>query len=49
VDLENVSSVVAFANKFKEDGGRLDIFVHNAAVAQRKYTVNEEGYETTCV
>jgi len=47
VDLGNFSSVIAFADRFERDGGRLDILVANAAVAQMKYATTVDGWEET--
>ncbi|KAG6913520.1 hypothetical protein DXG01_006207 [Tephrocybe rancida] len=47
VDLSDFSSVTAFADKFEQDGGRLDILVENAALATKKYTKTVDGWEST--
>ncbi|KII83704.1 hypothetical protein PLICRDRAFT_180056 [Plicaturopsis crispa FD-325 SS-3] len=47
VDLSKYSSVLAFADKFEKDGGRLDIVVYNAGVLPLKYTASPEGWEMT--
>ncbi|KAG6826512.1 hypothetical protein H0H92_015524 [Tricholoma furcatifolium] len=47
LDLNELSSVIEFADKFEKDGGRLDILVHNASVAVEEYTVTSDGWEST--
>ncbi|GLB39563.1 putative protein CC1G_02706 Coprinopsis cinerea okayama7 130 [Lyophyllum shimeji] len=47
IDLSEFSSVVAFADKFEKDGGRLDILVENAAIATQTYETTRDGWETT--
>ncbi|KAG6877071.1 hypothetical protein C0993_010531 [Termitomyces sp. T159_Od127] len=47
VDLSEFSSVVAFADKFEKDGGRLDILLANAAVLPGKYMSTSDGWERT--
>ncbi|KAG5643888.1 hypothetical protein DXG03_009518 [Asterophora parasitica] len=47
IDLTNFSSVVAFADKFEKDGGRLDILLANAAVSPVDYTATPDGWEST--
>lgn len=47
VDLSEFSSVVAFADKFEKDGGRLDILLENAAVLPGKYVSTSDGWERT--
>ncbi|GLB43401.1 putative protein CC1G_02706 Coprinopsis cinerea okayama7 130 [Lyophyllum shimeji] len=47
VDLSQFSSVVSFADRFEQDGGRLDILVESAAVIQHTYQPTADGWETT--
>ena len=47
VDLAQLDSVLQFADKFEKDGGRLDLLVYNAAVAEWKYSKSVDGYELT--
>ncbi len=47
VDLSSFSSVLEFANKFKEEP--LDILVMNAGVVPEKYTITKDGWEITYV
>lgn len=51
VDLASYQSVLAFAERFKKDGGRLDVLLENAAVApvMGNTTLTKDGYEETCV
>ncbi|KAF7365359.1 hypothetical protein MVEN_00407900 [Mycena venus] len=46
VDLTEFASVQRFADKFAQDGGRLDILVANAAVILNKYEETKDGWET---
>ncbi|KAJ7707119.1 short-chain dehydrogenase [Mycena metata] len=46
VDLADFTSVKRFADKFEQDGGRLDILVANAAVILPKYEATKDGWET---
>ncbi|KAF8074677.1 hypothetical protein FPV67DRAFT_1409312 [Lyophyllum atratum] len=45
IDLAKFSSVVAFADRFEKDGGRLDILVENAACAPVNYESTPDGWE----
>ncbi|KAJ3535194.1 hypothetical protein NMY22_g6598 [Coprinellus aureogranulatus] len=45
LDLAKFSSVVEFANKFQNGGGRLDILVANAAIMPNKYKLTSDGWE----
>ncbi|KAJ7756225.1 hypothetical protein B0H16DRAFT_1315267 [Mycena metata] len=47
VDLAEFASVTRFADKFEQDGGRLDILVENAARAQLKYEPTKDGWESS--
>ncbi|KAF6753523.1 short-chain dehydrogenase [Ephemerocybe angulata] len=47
VDLSKFSSVIAFADKFEKDGGRLDIVVMNAAIETTVYETSTDGWEST--
>ncbi|KAJ7733420.1 hypothetical protein DFH07DRAFT_928832 [Mycena maculata] len=47
IDLANFESVQQFADKFKRDGGWLDIFVANAAIGTSKYEPTENGWESS--
>ncbi|KAG6918156.1 hypothetical protein DXG01_016141 [Tephrocybe rancida] len=47
VDLSKFSSVVAFVDRFEQQGGRLDILVANAATITPEYSVTEDGWETS--
>ncbi|KAJ6580743.1 hypothetical protein B0H19DRAFT_1112261 [Mycena capillaripes] len=46
VDLADFSSVKGFADKFEQDGTRLDILVANAALVAEKYEATKDGWET---
>ncbi|KAJ7893281.1 hypothetical protein B0H13DRAFT_2037540 [Mycena leptocephala] len=46
VDLADFESVKQFADKFEQDGGRLDILVENAAIVTDKYEPTKDGWET---
>ncbi|KAJ7459715.1 hypothetical protein FB451DRAFT_1563441 [Mycena latifolia] len=46
VDLAEFASVKRFADKFEQDGGRLDILLANAAVILPKYERSTDGWET---
>lgn len=45
LDLAKFASVIAFADKFEQEGGRLDILVANAAIAVDKYKLTSDGWE----
>ncbi|KAJ7756205.1 hypothetical protein B0H16DRAFT_694862 [Mycena metata] len=47
IDLADFASVTKFADKFEQDGGRLDILVENAARAQLKYEATKDGWESS--
>jgi retinol dehydrogenase 12 len=47
LNLSSFASVVAFINKFKQDGGKIDIFVANAAVVVPHYVRTVDGWEET--
>ncbi|KAG6918158.1 hypothetical protein DXG01_016143 [Tephrocybe rancida] len=47
VDLSKFSSVVAFVDKFEQEGGRLDILVANAATVTSEYSTTSDGWETS--
>ncbi|KAJ7493234.1 hypothetical protein B0H11DRAFT_2190852 [Mycena galericulata] len=47
IDLADFESVKAFATKFEQDGGRLDILVENAAVAITEYKPTKDGWESS--
>ncbi|KAJ7861310.1 hypothetical protein B0H14DRAFT_537850 [Mycena olivaceomarginata] len=47
IDLADFSSVKSFADKFEQDGGRLDILVLNAGVTKRTYEATKDGWETS--
>ncbi|KII92884.1 hypothetical protein PLICRDRAFT_37683 [Plicaturopsis crispa FD-325 SS-3] len=47
VDLSKYSSVVAFVEKFEQDGGRLDIAIFNAGVLYMEYAASPENWEMT--
>ncbi|KAJ7286170.1 hypothetical protein C8J57DRAFT_1461364 [Mycena rebaudengoi] len=47
VDLADFGSVRQFADKFEQDGNRLDYLVLNAGVANFKYEPTEDGWETS--
>ncbi|KAG6918159.1 hypothetical protein DXG01_016144 [Tephrocybe rancida] len=47
VDLSRFSSVVAFIDKFEQQGGRLDILIGNAAAMTSDYSTTEDGWETS--
>lgn len=49
IDLGSFSSIIAFAERFENDGGRLDILVMNAGVATPLYEATADGYESTYV
>jgi len=46
LELSSFASVVAFADKFEKDGGKLDVVIINAAVADVKVTRTGDGWET---
>ncbi|KAJ7466926.1 hypothetical protein FB451DRAFT_1483841 [Mycena latifolia] len=46
VDLADFASVKRFADKFEQDGGRLDILVENAGISTSKYAPTKDGWET---
>ncbi|TFK54182.1 NAD(P)-binding protein [Heliocybe sulcata] len=46
LDLSRFASVVAFADRFEKEGGRLDILVMNAGIAVQDYQ-EMEGWEST--
>ncbi|KAJ7664768.1 hypothetical protein B0H17DRAFT_1091568 [Mycena rosella] len=46
IDLADFASVKSFADKFEQDGGRLDILVENAGVAPTAYEASKDGMET---
>ncbi|KZP30514.1 NAD(P)-binding protein, partial [Athelia psychrophila] len=45
VDLGSFSTIVAFAEQFNKDDGRLDILVMNAGVFVMKYEATADGFE----
>ncbi|KAJ7094120.1 hypothetical protein C8R44DRAFT_835401 [Mycena epipterygia] len=45
IDLADFESIKRFGDRFKKDGGRLDILVANAAVESRNYTKVNDGWE----
>ncbi|KAJ7440475.1 hypothetical protein B0H11DRAFT_1750732 [Mycena galericulata] len=47
IDLADFESVKQFANKFEQDGGRLDILVENAAVVNFKFEPTTDGWESS--
>ncbi|KAF7357966.1 NAD(P)-binding protein [Mycena venus] len=47
IDLADFSSVKSFADKFEQDGGRLDLLVENAGVTKPKYEATKDGWETS--
>ncbi|KAJ7089873.1 hypothetical protein B0H15DRAFT_839583 [Mycena belliarum] len=47
VDLADFASVKHFAQRFEQDGGRLDILVENAGVAAWDYVPTKDGWETS--
>ena len=49
IDQGNFASVIAFADKFEQDGGGIDILVANAGVFQKEYCVTSNGWEETLV
>ena len=46
VDQADFSSVKSFADKFEEQGGRLDYLILNAAVGLQTYESTKDGWET---
>ncbi|KAK7048238.1 hypothetical protein R3P38DRAFT_3307133 [Favolaschia claudopus] len=46
IDLSDFGSVRRFADKWEQEGGRLDILVANAAVILPKYEATKDGWET---
>ncbi|KAJ7483218.1 hypothetical protein FB451DRAFT_1084389 [Mycena latifolia] len=46
IDLADFASVKRFADKFEQDGGRLDILVENAAIAPFTYDRTTDGWES---
>ncbi len=49
VDLASFASVSAFADKFDNDGGRLDLLVMNAGLMSPSYSATVDGWEAWCV
>ncbi|CAL1707380.1 unnamed protein product [Somion occarium] len=49
LELSEFTSVIAFANRFEEEGIPLDILVCNAAVALASYQKTSDGCETVAV
>ncbi|KAJ7140939.1 hypothetical protein C8R44DRAFT_692833 [Mycena epipterygia] len=47
IDLADFASVSRFADKFDEDGGRLDILVENAGITTAKYEATKDGWESS--
>ncbi|KAJ6526944.1 hypothetical protein DFH09DRAFT_1371493 [Mycena vulgaris] len=47
VDLADFVSVKQFADKFEQDGGRLDILVEDAGVTTDKYEATKDGWEVS--
>ncbi|KAJ7838051.1 hypothetical protein B0H13DRAFT_2677621 [Mycena leptocephala] len=47
IDLADFESVKQFAHKFERDGGRLDILVENAALANFDYEATKDGWEAS--
>ncbi|KAF5325665.1 hypothetical protein D9611_000371 [Ephemerocybe angulata] len=45
VDLSKLSSVIAFADRFERECGRLDVLLANAGVGLDKYRSTEDGWE----
>lgn len=45
VDQADFSSVKSFADKFEEQGGRLDYLILNAGVAMPDYSATKDGWE----
>ncbi|KAG5732488.1 Retinol dehydrogenase 11, partial [Termitomyces sp. T112] len=47
LDLSEFSSVIAFADRFEKECGRLDYLVENAAVSTKTYAITKDGFEQT--
>ncbi|KAJ7113306.1 hypothetical protein C8R43DRAFT_1138608 [Mycena crocata] len=47
IDLSDFDSVKSFADRFEQDGGRLDILVENAGVSSTTYVPSKDGWETS--
>ncbi|KAG6899469.1 hypothetical protein C0993_010065 [Termitomyces sp. T159_Od127] len=47
LDLSEFSSVIAFADKFVKECGRLDYLIENAGMAADTYAVTKDGFEQT--
>ncbi|KAJ7793731.1 hypothetical protein B0H14DRAFT_3889122 [Mycena olivaceomarginata] len=47
LDLADFAPVRSFADKFEQDGGRLDVLVENAAVTKMDYEATKDGWEMT--
>ncbi|KAF7345680.1 WW domain-containing oxidoreductase [Mycena venus] len=45
IDLADFSSVRRFADKFEREGGRLDIFVENAAIGSSTYNATKDNWD----
>ncbi|KAJ6598434.1 hypothetical protein DFH09DRAFT_1131771 [Mycena vulgaris] len=45
IDLADFASVKRFADRFEQDGGRLDILVENAAIGPAAYEPTTDGWE----
>jgi retinol dehydrogenase-12 len=49
IDLADFTSVKLFADRFEQDGGRLDILVENAAITASTYVATKDGWESSFV
>lgn len=45
IDLTSFAQIIAFAEKFEKDGGRLDLLVMNAGILKITYEATADGYE----
>lgn len=49
LDLSRFASVVEFAEKFEQDGGKIDILVANAAISTSDYNQTSDGWDESSV
>lgn len=47
IDLSSFASVLEFAERFEQDGGRLDILLMNAGINTTTYSTTKDGWEST--
>lgn len=49
LDQGKFASIVDFADKFEQDGEKIDILVANAGISSMEYNTTSDGYEETYV